>query len=478
MGLTPFVVFAALAGIALLLGVLAWPETATLAFVALLYTNAPVALSNTLGLPPVFASFAIVLLVVPFLGAVILRRQPFVLTAAAPLLLLYLLALVVATLFSSYVAAAANNLFLFLTEGLLLFFLVTNAIRKPATVRRVLWVLLIAGGAMGGLSIVQELTHSYGNSYLGFAQVQTQGFLVEDTSQVLRPRLAGPIGEENRYAQILLVLVPIGLTRIWGERQRALRLLGALMTILIVGGILLTFSRGATVGLAVIVLAMVVLREIGLRRLTLIGLALAVALVAIAPDYLVRIQSLTGVEGLVSQDAPNPDSAIVGRTTSNLAAFNTFFEHPLVGVGPGQYVAEYSARAGNELGLRYFYGNRRAHNLYLEIAADTGILGLLAFLAIVFATMRGLLSMRRFWRDRDAGHANLATALLLALVGYLASGLFLHLAYERYFWVLVAIAASTYWSLHREAAARSDFATAPVSLRAPSPASPVAVAPG
>ena len=40
---------------------------------------------------------------------------------------------------------------------------------------------------------------------------------------VMQRRLAGPLGEQNRYAQIMLMLVPLGLFRFWGERSIALR---------------------------------------------------------------------------------------------------------------------------------------------------------------------------------------------------------------------------------------------------------------
>ena len=39
----------------------------------------------------------------------------------------------------------------------------------------------------------------------------------------------------------------------------------------------------------------------------------------------------------------------------------------------------------------------------------------------------------------------MATAFALAIVAYLASGMFLHLSYERYLWILMALAASAAW---------------------------------
>jgi hypothetical protein len=59
---------------------------------------------------------------------------------------------------------------------------------------------------------------------------------------------------------------------------------------------------------------------------------------------------------------------------------------------------------------------------------------------------------------RRPEHAHLALAFLLSLVAYLASGAFLQLAYQRYFFVLVALANATIWVLRREARRLPDGA--------------------
>ena len=79
--------------------------------------------------------------------------------------------------------------------------------------------------------------------------------------------------------------------------------------------------------------------------------------------------------------------------------------------------------------------------MYLEIAADTGIAGLTAFLTICAVTGFGLVRARRIARRRgDAGTADMAAALMFALLAFLGTGVFLHLSYERYFWFFIAIA--------------------------------------
>jgi O-antigen ligase len=142
----------------------------------------------------------------------------------------------------------------------------------------------------------------------------------------------------------------------------------------------------------------------------------------------------------------------VGRETENLAALHTFIDHPVTGVGPGVYFAEYSRDYANRLGLRYLGSERRGHSLYLELTADTGIIGLTAFIAMVGVPLVLLFRSARYWRDRDPERAIIASSFLFALIAYLASAMFLHLSYQRYFWAVLALASAALWVLRRDQA--------------------------
>jgi hypothetical protein len=430
---------------------------ATLAFVVGFYLNAPVVLAGVAGLPTGNASAFALLLAVPVVLAVVVGRQPLVVTPALALMVAWLVVLVV-----SSIAAGADGgdagpaaMTTFLSEGLVLYVLVVNAVRSPAMLRWAIWALLIAGGTMGAISVWQEATHAYHQTLLGFAQINDAAFKVGDTvnGKLLRPRLSGPIGEQNRYGQILLVLVPLAVSRIRVEQRLVLRALAAALTVLILAGIVLSFSRGAAVALAVVAVAMVVIGFVRLRHLLVTALALAVLVMSIVPDYALRVRSLGAADTATAVDS-RADAAIRGRATENLAAFATFRDHPLLGAGPGGFFRRYSQEEANKLGLRFLGKNRRAHNMYLEIAADTGIVGLGAFLAIVAVTLAQLWRVARLWAALGREDLSvLAQAFFLALLAYLASAAFLQLSYQRYFWFLLALGNATAWMLRREAAA-------------------------
>jgi hypothetical protein len=439
------------------------PEVAALAFIFVLYANLAVIAKDFYGVPAVMASSIVLLLLFPIGKYVLLDREPLVITPVLPLVLVFLGALFLSAALSRETAVAGRSIVSYLTEGLILYLLVSNAVRTTGTLNRVCWALIIAGSLLGAISICQELTHTYANNYGGLAQVDRLdvggGFNVapqDSPEKILRPRLGGPLGSENRYAQIMAVLMPLALIRVFRERSRRLRLLAAGASLLILGGLLLTFSRGGAVGLAVVLLAMVLLRELRLRHFAMLLAIAAAVVLLVVPDYVIRLSSLQGVTGISASDESSyPDRAVLGRATENLAAWYTFVDHPLVGVGPGVYFHEYSREYANRLGLRYLESQRRGHSLYLEMAADTGLVGLGAFLAMVTTALAYLYRNARYWRERDNERWIVASSFLFALLAYLATALFLQLSYQRYFWVLLALASSTIWALEADRRAES-----------------------
>jgi putative inorganic carbon (HCO3(-)) transporter len=169
------------------------------------------------------------------------------------------------------------------------------------------------------------------------------------------------------------------------------------------------------------------------------------------PHYVARLQTLQEADGAVTQSGGGADGALRGRATENLAALHAFGDHPIIGVGPGEFFARESTAYANALDLRFLGTRRRAHSLYFEMAADTGVAGLALFLAIVATTMAGLWRLARFWEARRGfAESALARAFVLSLVAYMTSALFLQLAYQRYFWLLIAVANAALWALGRE----------------------------
>ena len=430
------------------------PEVAALLGLAAFYLNLPGIAVTVHGLPSLLAGAAFLLLLVPFVVR-LARREPIV--ADRPLLLLFILLAVVlmSTFAVQDLPAATVWVTTFLTEGMLMYFVTSNLFRTWDRLSRALNVVLICGAVLGGLTIYQEATRSYRQQFGGLAQRNLEYELHEAKarSDPSRPaekihvsnRAGGPVGEPNRYAQILVVLLPIAYFKGRREPRRWLKMALFLCAALILAGVLLTYSRGAFVTLVVVVALLAVTRSIRLRALALVAAALIAAVVALAPGYVLRMATLQETTGLLEGTrASQSEDVLRSRLTEMLAAWSVFVDHPVLGVGPGQYEPVYSTHymSNPEIAFKQIDRARRAHTLYFELAAEIGILGLACFLAMVGLIQIRLWRAWRQWRGAQEQLAGLAMGFFIAISAYLVSALFLHLSYQRYYWLLLGLAAA------------------------------------
>ena len=406
---------------------------------ALLYSNAGAVAVTRHGAPAAVALAIPGLIAVPLLrghGMAALsdvRRWP----RAMPWLFVFLLAITVSAQQALDRDAAVAELVSFVTEGLLIYGLVVLVVTTPDRLRRVLWVLLLVGAAVAALSIVQAVTGRYDVDFLGFArtsQAELDRLSTDVWGRFDPPRAAGPIGEKNFFAQVLAVLVPVGVVRATSDAGLR-RVVALACTALLLGGVAVTGSRGAAVTLVAVVVAMLVMRDLELRY-GVIAAVLVLVLLTAFPAYRGRLETLPGIGGTGIEESLQ-DTAVQGRASSMLGSWRVFRDHALIGVGPANYPLYHEA-AATEVGIKVVEG-REPHNLYLGLAAETGVLGLGAFLVFAGVTLAGL------WRARRRAAVLLpatvpdVVALQYALLAYLVSGVFLHLAYERYLWLWFAL---------------------------------------
>ncbi|MEZ4289175.1 MAG: hypothetical protein R3E53_01055 [Myxococcota bacterium] len=94
-----------------------------------------------------------------------------------------------------------------LVEELVLAWLIANAVRTRAEVMAAAGPRLVAAGAvMGTRPRAQQVLGPVEHPFFGFGQLDSE---ISDAAGRVTRRLAGPIGETNRFAQIMAVLIPI-----------------------------------------------------------------------------------------------------------------------------------------------------------------------------------------------------------------------------------------------------------------------------
>lgn len=421
------------------------PGLVTPIVIFLLVTNAAGVAVNSHGAPKLVGAGLVLLLGIPLLQE-LWRGRPLLLAPATVPLILFLIVQLFSTMFAISPSQAFENVLQFVLEGFILFLVLTNTIRTRETLRRVLWAVMLAGAFLGTISTVQWITGTFDRPYGGFALIPIEFFSGFATS----PRAAGPVGDPNYYAQILLIPVPLALFMLWTERTRVLKLCAFGTFLLCMAGIVLTFSRGAGLALVVTLLAVAVFRVIQLRYVGFVALGLAVAIL-IVPAYRERIMTVIPFGANATQTTTEAADVLQSRKTEMLAAAYVFADYPIAGVGRGLfplYYQGYAARVGGEVHEATKWGENRgetpqreAHNMLVSVAAETGALGLLTFSTVVVVTLAGLLRVRRRFRGTAPHLATMATSLFLAIFAYVTAGLFLSLAYERYLWLVLALGA-------------------------------------
>ncbi|HEY1352378.1 MAG TPA: O-antigen ligase family protein [Ktedonobacteraceae bacterium] len=202
-------------------------------------------------------------------------------------------------------------------------------------------------------------------------------------------RVYGTFDQPNPYAGYLNMSLAIALALLLLAGNWLTRSLAAVAASLIGGAFYLTQSRGGQVALLA-ALAFVLLAGFpGLRIWMRIGLlallTFAGGLVSGAlPLYLFdQVNHFLGLSGISLLDPNAQDFSTAERLAHWIAGLHMYQAHPLLGVGIGNYPDAYPAYAVtifvNSLG--------QAHNYYINIAAETGTIGLAAYLFFVISLL-------------------------------------------------------------------------------------------
>lgn len=254
-------------------------------------------------------------------------------------------------------------------------------------------------------------------------------------------RLSGPVGDPNFFAQVMVVLALLGVERLMHEKNLFWKIVAGWAAAASTLTVVFTFSRGTTIALVLSLIIFFWIYRLKPAQLLVI-VTLGIAMLFFAPQtYYQRLLSIADVLPTSNGEINiRSDKAIQGRASENLTAWVMFTDHPLLGVGLNNFSSLYQEYT-KDLGLAPSAQNRSPHNLYLEVAAETGVIGLLAFLAIIVFAFRSLFRARRqFIQAGMQDYVNMTTGFIIAFTGYLLSAVFVHAAYPRYFYLLVGIA--------------------------------------
>jgi O-antigen ligase len=309
-------------------------------------------------------------------------------------------------------------------------------LKRGLAFRQVIWALLAVALFLGSLSVFQYLTGTFSNNYGGFANAELRDIAGGASGY----RVTGPIRDGNFFAQMMLVFIPIAIERMLHERKPLLKLLAGLAGMLSVLTVVFTFSRGGFLATVVVLgLLFILYPPRPLQLAVLIGLGLAIF--AFVPStYYDRILTLESfVPNQSGRIDVRTDNSIQGRASQNLTGWEMFKQNPVLGVGLNNFSLLYPEYS-KEIGLAPNASNRALHNHYLEVATETGIIGLSVFLLLIWYAFRPVLRVRRqFLEAGQPDYAHLMTALTIGFIGYLVAAFFVPSSFPRYLYLLLGI---------------------------------------
>jgi putative inorganic carbon (HCO3(-)) transporter len=237
--------------------------------------------------------------------------------------------------------------------------------------------------------------------------------------------------DANDLALLFVVTIPFAFFALKGSRP-AVKAVLLVSLALMLAGMVETGSRGGFLGLIAVGFMLFLGGSSQARKYTLIAvIAGTVLFVAAAPaTYWDRIGTIYNYQSDYNL------SEAGGRIMIWKTGLKMIAQNPVIGIGIGCFPNEHAK-------LSEFHLQSAAHNAFLQITAELGIVGLLLFLGIIITS---LIVGRRVKREVHAGRTDpdllwLAAAVQASFVGYVTCAFFLSHAYSGIFSFCVAAAA-------------------------------------
>lgn len=288
-----------------------------------------------------------------------------------------------------------------------IFVVIVNVVRTEARLKGLLFLALASAIWLSGEAI---------NDYrLGLMTVE--GYRAGG-------RGGGIFGNSNDMALFLVTIVPIAIALLLSSRSLARKFLFGGCAVLMISGIVLTYSRGGFIGLLVALTFFA--WKAGRRRrleIVVVGFLIVAAFLALVPGYALRLASILvpSLDPLGSSEA---------RSGELFRSLYVALRHPLLGIGMGNYAPEMS------------YRGLVTHNSYTQVAAEMGTAALVCYTMFIVTPLRklGQIARETFGAKANSHFYYLAVGLQASLVGYMVCSFFASVAYLWYVYYLVAYA--------------------------------------
>jgi O-antigen ligase len=215
-------------------------------------------------------------------------------------------------------------------------------------------------------------------------------------------RIFSTLGQPNWLASYLVLILPLSLAFSLFYQENKAKLIFAIASSMIFFSIILTNSRAGLLGLVASLAVFAALLGIktiktNIKFIATLGVVFIILTAFFATNLTSRLNDLFSsqkqtINQPVQNTKPTQSSLTSGGTESGQirliiwqGAIDVFKSSPLLGTGPETFVSSYykfRPQSHNQTTEWQFFYNK-AHNEFLNYAANTGLLGLLSYLAFL-----------------------------------------------------------------------------------------------
>jgi putative inorganic carbon (HCO3(-)) transporter len=250
-------------------------------------------------------------------------------------------------------------------------------------------------------------------------------------------RLSGAVSDPNEIAAVLVAGVVFAgvLTAVF--KAPLLRFAAASAAVFCAVSIFFTLSRGGLIALALALVASLFVA--GRWRARAATLALVAALGTVA--YFAAFAPLEARERVTVIEGGS------GRSDIWTVGGRMVEDKPVTGVGAGNFEISsihYLLEPGAILRDEFIVDKPKvAHNTYLQIVAELGLVGLVLFLSVLaFSLVCAVKAARRFTAAGDVRMELLSRGLIVAVIGILVADIFISAQFSNQLWLLLALGPS------------------------------------
>ncbi len=236
------------------------------------------------------------------------------------------------------------------------------------------------------------------------------------------------MSDPNHYATALITMIPFPIYYFIITKSKILKIALMIGVLLVLFSIFITFSRGALISLFIMILYMLYReRRIKLVFIILLGVIIVILVISLffpvfIEHFVQRMETLTG--GI--------DYSVSQRMLVLNGGIDMFLSHLLTGVGAGNFLTHSTAYS-------HLTDAKYAHNSFLEVGAELGIVGISLFLLIIVMTFINLKkSQLFFFKQKNYDYYKMSRAIEIGFVGLLVGSLFLSRPNDPYLWSIVS----------------------------------------